>query len=204
MIATLADDQARERIRTDLTSTLFVDAGAGSGKTASLVGRVVALVLAGNVPLRQIAAVTFTEKAAAELRDRLREEFEQARTAQPEDAARIATIDEALDDLDAAAIGTLHSFAQRILGEHPIEAGLPPLIEVTDEVASQVAFEHRWSALRSALLEEPELRDPCCWHSSPASSSCSFEPSRNVSTRSGTDFKGRCSIRERRWRWRSR
>ena len=56
----------------------------------------------------------------------------------------------ALDDLDGAAIGTLHSFAQRILTEHPIEAGLPPLIEVLDEVGSSVAFEERWASSCSA------------------------------------------------------
>jgi hypothetical protein len=45
-----------------------------------------------------------------------------------------------------------------VLTQHPIEAGLPPLIEVTDEVGSQVAFEERWTALRAALLEEDEIR----------------------------------------------
>ncbi|MDQ3431750.1 MAG: UvrD-helicase domain-containing protein, partial [Actinomycetota bacterium] len=120
----------------------------------------VAVVLDGGVPLRHVAAVTFTEKAAAELRDRLRAAFEYAMRAAADDSARLTRAEEALDDLDAAAIGTLHSFAQRILGEHPIEAGLPPLIEVLDEVASQVAFEERWTALRAALLDDEELRRP--------------------------------------------
>ena len=65
-----------------------------------------------------------------------------------------------LDHLDEAAIGTLHSFAQRILSRHPIEAGLPPLLEVADEVASQIAFEERWSALRAALLDDVDEREP--------------------------------------------
>ncbi len=158
----LADRNARTTIRTDLGSTLFVEAGAGSGKTKCLIDRAVATVLDGSVPLRHVAAVTFTEKAGAELRDRLRAAFEQAsrEAAAVGDTDREGRAEEALDDLDAAAIGTLHSFAQRILGEHPIESGLPPLVEVLDEVASQVAFEERWTTLRAALLEEEELRRP--------------------------------------------
>ena len=147
---TLGDEAARRAIRTDLGETLFVEAGAGSGKTSSLVDRVVSVVLTAGVPLRQVAAVTFTDKAAAELRDKLRTAF----TARPEPAAA-----EALNDLDTAAIGTLHSFAQRILAEHPIEAGLPPLIEVQDEVASGVQSDARWTTLRAELLDDEQLTD---------------------------------------------
>src|SRR5688572_17431912 len=69
------DHAARARIATDLDTTLFVDAGAGSGKTTALVGRVVALVASGAVELRNLAAITFTEKAGAELRDRVRRDL---------------------------------------------------------------------------------------------------------------------------------
>lgn len=151
----LLDADARERIRTDTSSTLFVEAGAGSGKTHALVERVITLVLRDGVPLSTIAAVTFTEKAGAELRDRLRVEFEKARKG-PDRAAA----DEALDDLDSASIGTLHSFAQQILLAHPIEAGLPPLIDVLDEVGSSVAFEERWSELQQQLLDDDTIAEP--------------------------------------------
>src|SRR5690606_14223731 len=57
------DEPARQRIAADLGSTLFVEAGAGSGKTTALVGRIVALVTSGEVELGEIAAITFTEKA---------------------------------------------------------------------------------------------------------------------------------------------
>ena len=66
----LVDDAARARLRDELDTTLFVEAGAGSGKTRSLVDRVLALVRSG-VEMRAIAAITFTEKAATELRDRI-------------------------------------------------------------------------------------------------------------------------------------
>ncbi len=108
------------------------------------------------MPIEQVAAVTFTERAAAELRDRLRDRFEQAarHTTRPEARERAEA---ALDGLDLAAIGTLHSFAQRILTEHPIEAGIPPLLGVLDEVGSSVAFEARWAQLRTELLDDEEM-----------------------------------------------
>jgi len=152
----LADDAERLRIRNDTGATLFVEAGAGSGKTSALVSRVQTLALEDGIPIANIAAVTFTERAAAELRDRLRARLEQAtlHTTRAEQRERALA---ALDDLDTAAIGTLHSFAQRILSQHPIEAGIPPLIEVLDEVGSSVAFEGRWSQLRSELLDDPAM-----------------------------------------------
>ena len=147
------DRAARGRISGELGSTLFVEAGAGSGKTTELVDRVVALVTSGEVELASIAAITFTDKAATELRDRLRQNFEREAVGDPDgdpgDRCRSA-----LEQLDGSAIGTLHSFAQRILSEHPIEAGLPPRVEVVDEVSSEVAFGRRWAIFRDRLLAD--------------------------------------------------
>ncbi|HET7563893.1 MAG TPA: UvrD-helicase domain-containing protein, partial [Gemmatimonadaceae bacterium] len=70
-----SDEAARERIVTHLDTNMLVEAGAGSGKTTSLVGRMVALVARGT-PVEQIAAVTFTRKAANELRERFQLELE--------------------------------------------------------------------------------------------------------------------------------
>ena len=150
------DQAARQRITEDLDTTLFVEAGAGSGKTSALVNRVLALVTSGRVELRRIAAITFTEKAGAELRDRIRAAVEKAAETDPDghvgSRCRVA-----LEQLDGAAIGTLHAFAQRLLSEHPVEAGLPPRVEVLDEVSSSVAFEIRWSSFRDQLLADPAL-----------------------------------------------
>ncbi|HEY3144406.1 MAG TPA: UvrD-helicase domain-containing protein [Acidimicrobiales bacterium] len=156
------DSIARDRIRTALDETLFVEAGAGSGKTRALVDRVLALVVVGDVPLAAIAAITFTEKAAAELRDRIRTTLstEAADALEAGDELRSVRCRQAIDDLDGAAIGTLHSFAQRILSEHPVEARLPPRIEVLDEVASMVAFDDRWTAFLDDLLDDPTLARP--------------------------------------------
>jgi ATP-dependent helicase/nuclease subunit A len=140
------DEAGRERIRTDLGATLFVEAGAGAGKTSSLVARIVNLVRAG-VPITSIAAITFTEKAAAELRSRTRQRLE-------DDPSPEA--DAALARLDHAPIGTLHSFARRILFDFPIEAGLPPGFTVLDELESGLAFEEQWNDLLDELLDDPE------------------------------------------------
>ncbi|MGQ0432650.1 MAG: UvrD-helicase domain-containing protein [Microthrixaceae bacterium] len=151
------DQAARDRIRDDLTTTLFVDAGAGSGKTTALVARVVALVASGTVELARLAAITFTEKAGAELRDRVRKDL-QLRQAHPDTPpAEAERCRVAVEQLDGAAIGTLHSFAQRILSEHPVEAKLPPRVEVIDEVRSGIAFDRRWARVLDELLADPTL-----------------------------------------------
>lgn len=147
------DQQDRDRIAHDLDATLFVEAGAGTGKTSALVGRVLELVAVGT-ELRQIAAITFTEAAAAELRDRVREELEAAIADPATDAARRQRFDVALIQIDGAAIQTLHGFAQRILALYPLEAGLPPRIEIVDPVAARIAFNERWDALLDELLTD--------------------------------------------------
>ncbi|HJL76080.1 MAG TPA: UvrD-helicase domain-containing protein, partial [Acidimicrobiales bacterium] len=145
------DQAARDRISTDLGTTLFVEAGAGTGKTSALVDRIVSLVLSG-VSVEHIAAITFTDRAATELRDRVRRRLEAMAAGQGTEAEVAAR---ALVELDGAALCTLHAFAQRILVEHPIEAGLPPAVEVMDEVSSLVDFDERWAGVVDTLLGDP-------------------------------------------------
>ena len=151
------DQVERDRIRSDLASTLFVSAGAGSGKTSTLVDRVVALVVTGTAELERVAAVTFTDKAASELRDRVREVLESVALRDEDEPVAAERCRHALDQLDRSPIGTLHSFAQRILSEHPIEAGLPPRVEVLDEVSSGIEFEQRWGTFYEKLLADPDM-----------------------------------------------
>ena len=158
-----SDQAQRDRIVGALDETLFVQAAAGSGKTRALVDRIVHLVVTGTSGLDGLAAITFTEKAAAELRDRVRRRLDdelvaaRGEGAGPGDPTVADRCARALADLDSAAIGTLHSFAQRLLTEHPIEAGLPPRIDVLDEVASAVAFDDRWSRFVDRLLADPAV-----------------------------------------------
>lgn len=144
-MTSLVDAKAREFAVTRTDVNVMVDAGAGSGKTKILVDRVCELVDQG-VAIRNIAAVTFTEAAASELRDRLRAKLADGH---PVEVA----------DLDAAAIGTLHSFARRILAEHPVEAGLPPVVDVLDEVASSVRMSRWWSTVRAQLLADDAMAE---------------------------------------------
>lgn len=136
-----SDQPERDRITTALDETLFVEAGAGTGKTTALVDRIVSLVRAG-VGIGALAAITFTEAAAAELRERVRQRLELAAAQGGHEASRYA---DALAALDAAAIQTLHGFARRILGLFPLEAGLPPGFEVRDAVQADTDFSVRWA-----------------------------------------------------------
>ncbi|MFA5564226.1 MAG: UvrD-helicase domain-containing protein, partial [Candidatus Caldatribacteriota bacterium] len=72
----LSDEKARKQILTDLRHNFLVEASAGSGKTSSLVGRMVALVQSGTYSIEQIVAITFTRKAAIEMKERFQEKME--------------------------------------------------------------------------------------------------------------------------------
>ena len=146
-----ADQPARDSIRENLTETLFVEAGAGTGKTTALVGRIIALIEAGyEVP--NIAAITFTEKAATELQNRVRQELQEVilRESAP------TQFQTALDELDAAPICTLHSFAQRILSEYALEASLPLRFNMLDEIDSEIQFQEEWEDFQTTTLHQPE------------------------------------------------
>ena len=153
----LADAEARRRIRDDLDATLFVEAAAGTGKTSALVSRIVSLLRTGTARLDQIAAVTFTEKAAGEMKLRLRAEIETARSAPDATPVEYQRLDEALSQLELAHIGTIHAFCGDLLHERPIEAGVDALFEVApgeDATAFlDTAFE-RW--FQEVLADPPE------------------------------------------------
>ena len=157
MSGSLVDEGERRRIREDLAAALFVEAGAGTGKTRELVERLLALVRA-RVPLRSIAAITFTEAAAAELRDRVRFALEAMHLSADGQAREIAR--SALEQLDGAALETLHSFSGRLLGLYPVEAGLPPRFQVLDDVAFAIAADEEWERASVEILADPSLEAP--------------------------------------------
>ena len=126
----------------------LLSANAGSGKTAVMVERFVEAVLHDDVPVSAILALTFTEKAAGELRERLRRrllelgETERAREA------------------DAAWVGTIHGFCARVLRAEPLAAELDPRFSVLDEASAQRLAEQAWDeALEdwAAVNGEPAL-----------------------------------------------
>ena len=135
----------RDKIARELDETLFVEASAGTGKTTSLVQRVVNLVASGRATIGSIAAITFTEAAAAELRDRARQELEKAATDPARSDAERALCGQAANELGQAYFQTLHSFASALLHERPLEAGLPPGFETTDAIAAELRFDAAWN-----------------------------------------------------------
>ncbi len=147
------DQAARDRIVSDLDTTFLVEAGAGSGKTKSLVDRMVALLASGRTEIDTLAAVTFTRKAAAELRGRFQVGLEKARTAE-KDAPVRDRLDAALNGLERSFIGTIHSFCARLLRERPIEAGIDPDFRELEEHEDRVLREACWDEFQAkARLE---------------------------------------------------
>ena len=152
------DNAERQRIATSLDETLFVEAGAGTGKTTSLVDRIIELVGSGTTTLDRVAAITFTEAAAAELRDRIRTELETAADDTALGSERRDLCRQGVEQLDNAAIQTLHSFAAALLQERPLEAGLPPSFDTMDAVESELAFDEAWTQWIDAALDDPALQ----------------------------------------------
>jgi len=127
------------------SGALLVDAAAGSGKTSVLVERFVADVLQDGIEVGAILAITFTEKAAAELRDRIRSRLRERGALE---AARAT---------EGAWISTIHGFCARVLRAGALAAGLDPAFSVLDsdqsEPLAEAAFE---AALQDLGRSEPE------------------------------------------------
>jgi len=152
----VTDAEARHLIATALDDTLVVEAAAGTGKTTELVGRIVRILAEGRTSVDKIVAVTFTEKAAGELKLRLRERLDRERTAVQDEAAR-RHLDLALTKLEEAHISTIHGFCADLLRERPVEARIDPLFEVLTEDAAFRTFDDafgRW--LQEQLADPPE------------------------------------------------
>ncbi len=146
----MADAEARRCIGEDFGRTLFVEASAGTGKTRVLIERIVGLLAAGRAALQEIVAVTFTEKAAGEMKLRLRSAIENERAERPS-----ALLDDAVAQLELARVGTIHAFCADLLRERPIEAGLDPLFGVCAEDESQRLLDRAFDVWFGGVLEEP-------------------------------------------------
>jgi len=150
------DAESRAAIANDLDDTLIVEAAAGTGKTTELVNRILRVLATGRAKMVQIVAVTFTEKAAGELKLRLREELERARALAPEPAVR-AALEEALKTLEEAHVNTIHGFCAELLRERPVEARVDPLFAVLTEPQADRVYSRAFRAwLQEALKTPPE------------------------------------------------
>ena len=142
-----ADQLARDRIIGELDRNLLVEAGAGSGKTRELTHRMAAGVASGKYRLEEMAAVTFTRKAAAELRGRFQLALEDELT-RAGDAERAARLRDALSTLERFFAGTIHAFCARLLRERPVEAGVSPGFTELDDVEDRMLREQSWRDYR--------------------------------------------------------
>lgn len=156
MTKTPEDYATRKQLLEDLDGTFVVEAAAGTGKTTVLVGRIVAVVRTGRAKLSQIIAVTFTEKAAGEMKLRLRVALERERD-KLADATERARLTDALEELEIARIGTIHGLCADLLREYPVEAEVDPRFEVVSEGDAEALLSaafHR--QLQDVLRDPPE------------------------------------------------
>ncbi len=152
---TITDQAVRDRIRDDLDVTLVIEAAAGTGKTTALVNRIVSVIGSGRGELARIVAVTFTEKAAGELKLRLRAEIERARQLTEPLSESRARFDLALKQLEEARIGTIHSFCADLLRERPVEARVDPMFEVAPEDVAGEMFDAAFERWFERVLDNP-------------------------------------------------
>src|SRR5688572_15024 len=153
----LDDQEARDAIANDLDSTFVVEAAAGTGKTTELVRRIVRVLATGKASVGDLVAVTFTEKAAGELKLRLRQELERGTGDSGLDAASRARLDAALMNLEEAHVSTIHGFCADLLRERPVEAGVDPLFRVLTEGEARRLYAEAFDAwLQETLENMPE------------------------------------------------
>jgi ATP-dependent exoDNAse (exonuclease V) beta subunit len=151
----VTDAEARRTIREDLDATVFVEAAAGTGKTTELVGRIVSLLSSGKSSLDRVVAVTFTEKAAGELKLRLRADIERARAAAPEGSGARQHLEQAIRDLELARIGTIHGFCSDLLHERPVEGAVDPLFGIAPEDESERLLDRAFDDWFQRVLAGP-------------------------------------------------
>ncbi|MGE3978336.1 MAG: UvrD-helicase domain-containing protein, partial [Nitrospira sp.] len=164
----ISDRMARESAETTFDRNVVVVAGAGTGKTTLLVNRLVYLLMKepAPTPVTQVVALTFTNKAATEMKVRLRERLAllarpEAGSMQSSDGGAVSCSDlqaryrlsvdaiaaraqAALNDIEKAQIGTLHSFAAHLLRLHPLESGVDPDFKEDDGLRFEEQFTAAW------------------------------------------------------------
>jgi exodeoxyribonuclease-5 len=174
----LADDAARRIAMAIHDRSLLVEAGAGSGKTAVMAGRI-ALMLAQGIAPKSIAAVTFTELAASELLIRVRDFVDELVADHIPAELRIALPDGLSDfqrdrltrasaTIDEVTCSTIHGFCQRLIQPYPVEADIDPGAGVMDRTEADLVFieiseawlRERLSGTEGGLIAEMVIVDP--------------------------------------------
>jgi ATP-dependent helicase/nuclease subunit A len=151
----LSDKAARELIRDGLAYNLVVEAAAGTGKTTELVNRIVAVLAGGHASVDSLVAVTFTEKAAGELKLRLRAGLEQSRQQTAAGSPERKNLDRALARLEEARVNTIHGFCADLLRERPVEARVDPRFQTMTEAEAGRLYQEGFNLWLQERLEDP-------------------------------------------------
>ncbi|MFC1554875.1 UvrD-helicase domain-containing protein [candidate division KSB1 bacterium] len=148
---TPADQKQRDMILTELDKNILVEAAAGTGKTTSIIGRMLKILQTGKCgDISKLVAITFTRKAAAELRARFQLLLEQAVNEEKENYK----LKEALKKLDQCFIGTVHSFCGQLLRERPVEANVDLLFEEIDSDKDDEIRKEAWVEFANSLYKQ--------------------------------------------------
>lgn len=161
---TLIDEANRRRILNDLDTTILVEAAAGTGKTSLMAGRVAISLAMGRLP-QHLAAITFTELAAAELSQRIYQTVHALLDGQTPVALKgvlpeglkpeqMSTLAAAARDLDQLTTTTIHGFCQTILRSHAVSCALDPGTKVMDAPAADAMFENVFSQWLTQRLSD--------------------------------------------------
>ena len=133
-MAILTDSQKKAH---DLHRHLSVTANAGSGKTTVLVNRFVDILQHTDARIQELVAITFTDKAASELRRKIAGQIEERIHAASDSATR-QRLEESRDQLSFANIGTIHAFCAKLLREHPVEAQVDAAFTVLEGIDQEI------------------------------------------------------------------
>ncbi|MBW2147898.1 MAG: UvrD-helicase domain-containing protein [Deltaproteobacteria bacterium] len=144
----LVDKEQRERAVQCRDRCPCVQAGAGTGKTSLLVDRVLDILRSDTkMSMENLVVITFTEKASAELKERIRQELEKNVRKNPR-------LQRAIWNLDRACISTIHAFAAAILRERPVEVGIDPYFSILDEMGNNLLVDELWERWLALRMEE--------------------------------------------------
>ncbi len=153
MTKVIVDQEARDKISTVLDQNFLVEAGAGSGKTTSLVDRMVNLIYTGTAKIDEIVAITFTKKAADELKTRFLTVLEKQCKEATDPDVRFR-LEEALQNIEQSFIGTVHSFCARLLRVRPVEAGLDVNFSELEDTEDDKIAEAAWLVYTQKLEQD--------------------------------------------------
>lgn len=147
------DEKSRKLILGNIKENYFVEAGAGSGKTTTLVGRMVKMIEEG-VKIEHISAITFTKAAANEFYDRFQKKLIEESLKNNEHKQKYI---DALQDIDLAFMGTIDSFCNMIMSEHPNEGLIPSNATIIDEDKAKQLYEREYTNIQNGRYNDPVL-----------------------------------------------